>query len=54
MSDLVVKNSGLPTTKQNLNKTIRTHVLDSEELLIHHHHIFSKTGTARAEATYNK
>jgi len=47
MSDLVVEKNSLPTTKQNNfeTETIWTHVPDAGELLMHHPHIFNKTGT---------
>jgi len=43
MNDLVDRDRELPANKRDL-----THVPDSGKLLIHHHHIFSKTGTASA------
>jgi len=42
MNDLVDRKSGLPPTE----KTIWTKIQDSGELLIHHHFLFSKRGTA--------
>jgi len=41
MNDLVKRDRELPANKRDL-----THVPDSGESLVHHHHIFSKTGTA--------
>ena len=41
INNLVERDRELPANKRDL-----THVLDSGGLLIHHHQIFSKTGTA--------
>jgi len=42
MNDLVDRDRELPANKRDL-----THAPDAREMLIHHHHIFSKTGTEK-------